>query len=147
MNLNLVAEGSEDFSVVSPESGAFFSPLGSAYKVRVTDSIMGDEFEMTLLFLLTTEYNKFKAMRDGQRTLLLRNPESEQWFIRFDGDMEVARAGFGNTQRRMVKVKAIEVAPPSSDYVKFVPSFASGSGGIGPFDDEVLYGGYGPGEE
>lgn len=120
LNINLLGQDG-DFTTSSPEAGAAFTPAGSAFKVIVTDSIYGDEFDMEVFFATTAEYTVFKAMRDAQRTLLLRNPQGEQWFIRFHGEKEVARAGFGNTQKRVVKIKAIEVAPPSAEYVKFVP--------------------------
>lgn len=112
LSMDVFLEG-DAFDLARSDDAGEFQPLGRKTKVVVADSpLKGDEFTVTFFFATQAEYDEWRAMDENQRTLLLRNPRGEAWYLRFVGERRISRSGVGNTAIRMVTVRAVEQIAP-----------------------------------
>lgn len=94
------------------ENAAFFSVIGRSNKVKVSDTISGDEIPLTALFTDEDDYNNFTAIRATQDVCLLQAPNGEQWYMNFDTQGTIEGLKNTNYYYRAVRIKFIEADNP-----------------------------------
>lgn len=96
-----------------PEDKAFFSPLGRARKVAVSDVLKGSESTLQVEFLTDDDYHLFMALRALQKTLwLTRGWTGEGWWIQFTEQGEEELFNYSPTYRTFT-IGWIEVDAPN----------------------------------
>lgn len=68
--------------VETPETLGEFSPLGRDRKIIVADQVLGDTISIELLTLTHAAHEAILTMVRKQRTLLLRSPDGDMWYMR-----------------------------------------------------------------
>jgi hypothetical protein len=94
------------------EDQAHFNPLGRKFPVVLRGMIRGEVLTLPFEAISQSDFDKFEAIRAGQRTLLLkRGYTSEQWYVSLGPERSVDEAGYDATFRRWT-VEATEVDVP-----------------------------------
>ena len=116
LNVAIPVDATSPIAFSRNERVTFHQPIGRSRKVWVADTLMGEEFDLKLVFTDDTTYEAFDAIRSGQRTLLLQSDDEEQWFIRMSNQRqyeypEVQGRRSGRAVRRL-SIRCVEVDPP-----------------------------------
>lgn len=80
----------ETFKFGEHEEMAEYNPIGRKFPLIVSDVIHGLTAPLILEFLTKADYDAFRALRQLQKTLVLKSPmvAGEQWYIRIRDDVE-----------------------------------------------------------
>lgn len=72
------------FDIGETENVQWFEPLGATKAISVASEIMGAKISCTLEFYNDNDFFQLRALRRLQRTLLLRDPWGNGWYVRFN---------------------------------------------------------------
>jgi hypothetical protein len=101
-----------DFKRQNEEEQTKYHALGRSKTIVVRGVIRGESLDLKLEFLTVADYNKFEAVRNLQRTVLLRRGYTgEQWYISFDAARVVEEAPADYTYK-IIDISATEVDAP-----------------------------------
>lgn len=110
--------GVEIMPMESEERGGRFVLSGVPHPVFVSDVVSGEEWDMDLVFQTQASYEAFEALRQAQRTLLLRAPDEpaprNHMYVRLGPVRREALVGFDRVAKpwRYVAIHASERARP-----------------------------------
>lgn len=65
------------------EQAGFFDPIGRTRSVKIADTILGDEFPLSITCTTTAIRTAVMAILNSQLTALLQDPAGRQWYVAF----------------------------------------------------------------
>lgn len=73
-----------DFQATESENLGWFEPLGTDRSISISSGIMGAKIDCTLEFYTQQDFFAVRSLRRLKRTLLLRDPWGNKWYVRFN---------------------------------------------------------------
>jgi hypothetical protein len=102
-----------DFKRASQEEQTKYHAMSRRFPIVVRGVIRGEEFDIKIEFLTVAAFNEFEAIRNLQRTVLLRRGYTgEQWYIDLGPNRPIEEAPSDHTYK-VVNLTATEVDVPA----------------------------------
>lgn len=99
--------------MTSPTKQGIFDPLGSQYKIVLSDVSSGEEFALNLLFWQGADFDAFEVIRKTNHTLYLQSNLTRSWYINLISPRAAVLWMLDNNGQFRVTISAIQVARPN----------------------------------